>query len=68
MGFLAKLVQTAGAIEQRILGVQMQMNEVSVRHGDKLPRRAKPAQGRDVHKPELTVLDPAAARVVQKVQ
>ena len=29
-------VQPAGAIEQRILGVQMQMNKVRVRHGTKL--------------------------------
>jgi hypothetical protein len=29
-------VQPAGAIEQRILGVQMQMNKVRVRHGGSL--------------------------------
>ena len=29
-------VQTAGAIEQRILGVQMQMDKIGVRHGGSL--------------------------------
>ena len=29
-------VQTAGAIEQGILGVQMQMDKIGVRHGDSL--------------------------------
>jgi hypothetical protein len=29
-------VQTAGAIEQRILGVQMEMNKIRVRHEDSL--------------------------------
>jgi len=29
-------VQTAGAIEQRILGVQMEMNKIRVRHGTNL--------------------------------
>jgi hypothetical protein len=29
-------IQTAGAIEQGILGVQMQMDKLGVRHGDNL--------------------------------
>ena len=32
MGFVHQPVQTAGAIEQRILGVKMEMNKVRVRH------------------------------------
>jgi len=42
-------VQTAGAIEQGILGVQMEMNKIGVRHADNLPSATAPAQGRDVH-------------------
>ena len=36
MGLVHQPVQPAGAIEQRILGVQMEMNKVRVRHGTKL--------------------------------
>jgi hypothetical protein len=43
-------VQPAGAIEQRILGVQMQMDKIGVRHADKLPLATASAQGGDVHK------------------
>jgi hypothetical protein len=35
-GLLHQLVQTTGAIEQGILGVQVQMNKISVRHGGNL--------------------------------
>jgi hypothetical protein len=36
MGLVHQPVRPAGAIEQRILGVQMEMNKVRVRHGDSL--------------------------------
>jgi hypothetical protein len=36
MGLVHQPVQPAGAIEQRILGVQMEMNKVRVRHEDSL--------------------------------
>ena len=41
MGLFHQPVQTAGAIEQRILGVQMEMNKVRMRHGDSLTSNHK---------------------------
>jgi hypothetical protein len=38
VGLLHQLVQTTGAIEQGILGVQVQMNKISVRHDGNLAR------------------------------
>jgi hypothetical protein len=43
-------VKPAGAIEQRKLGVQVQMDEVSVRHQENLHADDDAAQGRDIHK------------------
>ena len=42
-------VQPAGAIEQRILGVQMEMNKVRVRHAVNLPLNCGREQDADVH-------------------
>ncbi|HEU0038280.1 MAG TPA: hypothetical protein VFR76_03305, partial [Verrucomicrobiae bacterium] len=42
-------------VEQRILGVQMKMDKVCVRHAFKLPRDVKSRQGRDVHRVRLIV-------------
>jgi hypothetical protein len=50
MGFLHEPVQTARAIEQRVLGVQVQMDKVGVRHRPTLPLRRKGQQGTDIHK------------------
>jgi hypothetical protein len=50
MGFVHEPVQTTSPIEQRVLGVQMEMNKVRVRHGFKLPPGMRKQQGRDVHK------------------
>jgi len=36
MGLVHQPVQPAGAIEQRILGMEMKMNKVRVRHGHSL--------------------------------
>ena len=44
MGLVHQPVQPAGAIEQGILGVQMEMNKVRVRHGSTLPPGREPAQ------------------------
>ena len=41
-------VQPAGAIEQGILGVQVQMNKVRVRHGNRLHSGGKSKQEWDV--------------------
>jgi hypothetical protein len=46
---LHQFVQPARAIEQRILGVQMKMDKISVRHQIILPFRANPKQAADVH-------------------
>src|ERR1041385_1773289 len=50
MRFVHQAIQTASAIEQRVLGVQVQMDEVGVRHKDKLPLPMTLRQGRDVHR------------------
>ena len=42
-------IQTARAIEQGILGVQVQVNKIRVRHAEKLPFDDECAQERDVH-------------------
>jgi hypothetical protein len=45
----AKTASAASAVEQRILGVQMEMDKVRVQHAVKLLSGGKRAQGRDVH-------------------
>ena len=42
--------QPASTIEQRILGVQVQMNKFRVRHIPKLPLPPPPEQEPDIHK------------------
>ena len=50
MRLLHQLVQTAGTIEQRILGVQMEVDKISVRrHRSNLPREVEMKQETDVH-------------------
>src|SRR5882762_8080670 len=44
MRLFHELIQTARPIEQRVLGVQMQMNKLSMRHGANLLSLATPAQ------------------------
>jgi hypothetical protein len=51
MRFFDELVQTTGAIEQGILGVQVQMDKVSVRHGTNLTLQ------RQDTKAQLTLLE-----------
>ena len=50
--FVHQAVQAAGAIEQGILGVQMQMNELGVSHifSTNLPFAIRRQQARDVHR------------------
>ena len=47
--FVHQPVQPAGAIEQRILGVQMEMDKIGMRHGSKLPLLESRVQARDVN-------------------
>jgi hypothetical protein len=44
--FLHQFVQTARAIEQGKLGVQMEMNKIGVRHAKKLKRGANVPQAK----------------------
>jgi len=49
VGFVHEPIQAASAIEQRVLGVQMKMDKVGVRHGNNLPLLESEEQARDVH-------------------
>jgi hypothetical protein len=51
MRTLHQPVEPAGAIEQRILGVEVKVDKVRVRHGGTLAPGAARAQEGDVHNP-----------------
>jgi hypothetical protein len=53
MGLFHQSVKAAGAVEQRILGVQMEVNKVRMRHDASLPLNCDREQDADVHTREM---------------